>query len=419
MRKKSLFMLLVLLLSIAASADEAKKSVLPKPWKLAGTVGVNVTGNGLVNWVSGGRSSVSGLAFARINLCFDTLTLRWETNLNVEYGGMWKDQQFDAFQETNDKIDFNTKIGYHMGEKVYLSAYMSLLSQFAPSHNYNNNRNPDAITAKFLAPGYVDIGFGIDYDPYKWLSLYFSPLTCRMTTVVVGKAFNEYTSNRYVKFVNDPKRNLDGATLDNFREYVKPEKLKPGECWGLEKVLKDKNNVWSYSDGTTAVQNRDYSSNVKADAGLMIRANAKYTYKQLTAGTMLELYTPYKINRRNVYYAAAEVGSGKRYYIGEKGKRLDEEAIRATYPILPNEVCGWEGYVDNNRRFGNFDVRWEVSLTYHMFRVINLTFFSDLRYTNGLKMGAKNNGETKENVEWGAEKVQWKTTWGIGVGYSF
>lgn len=386
-------------MTLPAWAQKDSIFVKKNPWKYGGTLGLSLTGNGLASWASGGRSSISGIVYGRLNLRYEDRNMLWESHLNLEYGAQWKDQEWDKFQETNDKIDFNTKFGYNMGQKVYLSAYTSFLSQFAFTHNYTNNEKPDYVTGKFLAPAYFDIGVGIDYTPFSWLSVYFSPVTCRTTIVVVEGWVNRWYERRMRAYVNDPERNKEGYTLADFERYLDPG---TGETWGLEKELKDKYTVWNYGKNGTV---RDYSKNVKADVGMMIRANASYTWKNLTGSTMLELYTPYKIDKRPVYYKL--IDDHKVYY------------VTPTADVIEKENLQWEGYHDNNRRFFNWDVRWEVSLSYHFLKVLDVQFFSDLRYVNGLKIGDTNNGETKENFEFGHEKVQWKGTWGIGVGYAF
>lgn len=377
-------------------AQEDTKDVQSKAWDFSGSVGLNMTGNGLVSWASGGRSSFSALAFGRLKLRYDSLHILWETHLNLEYGAMWKDQDYDKYQGTNDKIDFNTRFGYEMGEKVYISAYCSFQTQFAPTYKYTDNAKPDYCTGKFLAPAYFDIGLGVDYSPFSWLSVYVSPATYRMTTVVVSNSANEYMARKGWK-ADHP----EGAEpTEDYKIYW--DRLTGTNAWGLEKALKDKYNVWNYADNGT----RDYSSNTKGDVGLMIRTDVNYCYKKLKVGSMLELYTPYRWDKRPVYYKIDD-NDHKVYFIEPSSKEIKAKDLQ------------WEGYYDNNRRFFNFDVKWEVSVNYSILKVLEIAVFSDLRYINGLKLGNTSNGETKENIEFGHEKVQWKCTFGIGVGYTF
>ena len=69
------------------------------------------------------------------------------------------------------------------------------------------------------------------------------------------------------------------------------------------------------------------------------------------------------------------------------------------------------GYRDNNRRVGNFDVDWDAAISYQFLKCLNVTLSTSLKYYNGVKI-ADANGIL-------AERVQFKGTLGLGVGYSF
>ena len=84
-------------------------------------------------------------------------------------------------------------------------------------------------------------------------------------------------------------------------------------------------------------------------------------------------------------------------YAWDKTKVLDAE--------------GNEGYRDNNRRFGNFDVDWDTAISYQFLKCLNVTLSTSLKYYNGVKIA------DKEGVL--AERVQFKSILGLGVGYSF
>lgn len=67
-------------------------------------------------------------------------------------------------------------------------------------------------------------------------------------------------------------------------------------------------------------------------------------------------------------------------------------------------------YRDNNRRIGNFDVDWDVAISYQFLKHLQMTLSTSLKYYNGVMI---------ERDDYSCERVQFKTILGLGVGYSF
>jgi len=57
---------------------------------------------------------------------------------------------------------------------------MSYKTQFAKGYNYPND---SVVVSRFMAPGYIILSLGLDYKPYDWISVYFSPATGRLIFV--------------------------------------------------------------------------------------------------------------------------------------------------------------------------------------------------------------------------------------------
>ena len=64
-----------------------------------------------------------------------------------------------------------------------------------------------------------------------------------------------------------------------------------------------------------------------------------------------------------------------------------------------------------NRHFGQFDVDWDVSLSYQFLKCLQVTLTTNLKYYPGTLIANKN-GEV-------SERCQFKGVIGLGVGYSF
>lgn len=141
---------------------------------------------------------------------------------------------------------------------------------------------------------------------------------------------------------------------------------------GLETALKQKYGVWKYDD-----QNKpDYSMNTRAELGFSLKGAVNYTYKDFKVISTLGLYTPYAYDKTEI----GKNGNGN--------------------PI----------YRDNNRRIGNFDVDWDVALSYQFLKCLQATLSTSMKYYNGVMI---------EKDGYSCERVQFKTILGVGLGYSF
>ena len=152
----------------------------------------------------------------------------------------------------------------------------------------------------------------------------------------------------------------------------------PLENGGLRQTLQEKYATWSYSKEANADGTYDkIYKNFKAELGLTLKGSINYTYKDLKIITSIGLFTP---------------------YAWDKTEMLDAEG-------------NFVGYRDNNRRFGNFDVDWDAAISYQFLKCLNVTLSTSLKYYNGVKI-ADADGVL-------AERVQFKSILGLGVGYSF
>ena len=151
---------------------------------------------------------------------------------------------------------------------------------------------------------------------------------------------------------------------------------------GLRQQMQEKYATWTYS----TVENADGTydkiyKNAKAELGLSFKGAINYTYKDLKIITTLGLFTPYAWDKTEMKDASG----------------------------------AFIGYRDNNRRFGNFDVDWDTSISYQFLKCLNVTLSTSLKYYNGVKIDKLD----KEGNLTSTERVQFKGILGIGVGYSF
>lgn len=379
----------------AAAAQGALKGVDTgdKAWKFSGSVGLNAAATGLWNWAAGGNNNVNGLVYTHLRLLYHKDAIAWDSNLDMEYGLSWIDQEFDALQKSSDKLNFQTKFGWEFKEQWYLTVLAGFQSQFANGRNYGANAAPDQIISRILAPSYTDISVGIDWKPNDIFSIYLSPVAGRITTAYVPKG----ASKRYAKEMDEwnaePTNDGADAGLVGAFDYGQPT--------DLEHSLKEKYGVWSYTTEDDGKITKNYKSNARVELGLNLKGQIQYTYKDMKISTVLGLYTPYAWDKTKVYQDAA----GDLY--ADLGNGKDFSAMQ------------FVGYRDNNRRFGNFDVDWTVAFSYQFLKCLQVTLSTNLKYYNGVKIDKTYNKGKADEYTRAAERVQFQGILGLGVGYSF
>jgi hypothetical protein len=133
----------------------------------------------LSNWAAGGKSSASGTFLVNLFGNYQKDKISWENSLDLGYG-LLKEEDSKVVK-SDDKIDLNSKFGYKATEKLYYSVLFNFKSQFANGYDYNNDEN--TVISRFLAPAYITMALGLDYKPSEHFSLFFSPLTGKLTLV--------------------------------------------------------------------------------------------------------------------------------------------------------------------------------------------------------------------------------------------
>lgn len=391
--KKKLLLLISIIIPLFAIAQDADKSLVQakaedakkaqddlkkvdtgeKAWKLSGVVGLNASATGLVNWAAGGKNNAAGQAFAKLRLLYHKDAVAWDTNLDLEYGMAFMQQDEDALQKTTDKINFATKFGWEFHPTWYMTVLAGFQSQFAHGHNYVTGYND--IISKWLAPSYTDISVGIDWKPNDIFSVYLSPVAGRITTAYTSDAANKRMNDALIEAYNNGLIDVNSDWFVNNGKYFIETDDKGNAVYdGYRSLLQNKYAVYNYKKGDDGNWDPDpILSNVRAELGLSFKGQINYKYKDLTILTTLGLYTPYSW-RQNTDE------NGKRYFV-------------------------------DSRHFGNFDLDWDVAISYQFLKCLNVTITTSTRYYNGVKIA------DSQGVE--AERLQFMGVLGLGVGYSF
>jgi hypothetical protein len=186
---KQLILLSVSLFSFSyaalSQADSAKASgnTEVKNWKMQSIFGANGTQASFVNWNAGGRNNISVLGFINAQANWAKGKSTWDNSLNFALGGLQyigKDAGNASLQKTDDKIEISSVYGRKLSEHFFNSFFVSAKTQSLDGFSFPND---SVRVSAFLAPGYLNFGWGIDYKPSKHLSVFFSPLSAKMTFV--------------------------------------------------------------------------------------------------------------------------------------------------------------------------------------------------------------------------------------------
>ncbi|MEZ4802305.1 MAG: DUF3078 domain-containing protein [Gelidibacter sp.] len=154
---------------------------IPK-WELLNRAGLDINEATFVNWSAGGSNSISALLKFESNLNYTYGLLRWKNKAIVNYG--INKQQEQKLRKTSDELELISTMGFQKDSMSnwYFSARFNFKTQFTNGYNYPNRDIP---ISKFMAPGYLFVGGGVEYGKnIEKFSTYFSPLTFKSTFVL-------------------------------------------------------------------------------------------------------------------------------------------------------------------------------------------------------------------------------------------
>ncbi|PKQ46113.1 DUF3078 domain-containing protein [Confluentibacter flavum] len=161
--------------------DKEEKEKGPE-WILKNKFSVDLNEVAFVNWNAGGSNSISALIGYQFSYNYSDKYFFWRNNLVAGYGV--NSQQGREARKTTDLLEINSSFGFSPDEKSnwFYSARFNFNTQFAEGYQYPNIDKP---ISKFMAPGYLFFGGGMEYGRnIDELSFYLSPLTLKATFVL-------------------------------------------------------------------------------------------------------------------------------------------------------------------------------------------------------------------------------------------
>ena len=302
--KKVLFTALALSFAIISFAQDEQ----PQGWSHKGNLGLNFGQSAYTNWAAGGQNTINGQGIFNYELRYLKGNFKWDNILNTSLGYSYFDFKHKPIK-TDDKIEFTSLAGIKATEHLNYSAELAFRSQFAKGFKYDEDST--TYISKFLAPAYVTLGLGIEWVPNPHFSLYFSPITGRLTivnddrlaeegafgvndldkndTVVhtnFAKVRYEFGARAVAKFQYPLAKNIDfNSKLELFSNYLNhPERVDVD--WQNMLVLKV--NDWLNANISTHLI-YDYDIPFYDEAGLKI-VGSKVQFKEVLAiGFMVNL----------------------------------------------------------------------------------------------------------------------------------
>ena len=187
MKKQALVFILSLYVGMVYAQDdtsEAKKDTTY--WKKSAKTTLTFSQTTLTNWAAGGNNS---LAFnAGFNAFAKYAKDRVTFNNSLELGYGMIDQGNSGFIKSDDKIIFTSKFGYKIKKekKLFWSTLIDFKSQFYEGISIAEDGTESKIS-DFMAPGYLTISTGLEWEPNEYFSILYTPVTGKLTFVGIQR----------------------------------------------------------------------------------------------------------------------------------------------------------------------------------------------------------------------------------------
>ncbi|HSI76362.1 MAG TPA: DUF3078 domain-containing protein [Lunatimonas sp.] len=167
-------------------SEEAKKDTTY--WISDFSAGLNFNQAGFSdNWKAGGINSVAFGSIVAGKAFYKKGKLTWDNELELLYGIVKNEGQ--GTRKSNDRMFFDTKLGYRLSDKWAAFFSVNFLSQFTDGFEYEADGSQQLISG-FMSPGFLTSSLGFEYKPNDEFNLRIGPFSPRFT------------------FVNDPEISL-------------------------------------------------------------------------------------------------------------------------------------------------------------------------------------------------------------------
>ena len=271
-------------------------------WKKGGMFTVAFSQVSLSNWAAGGENSFSGNSIVNSFANYKKGKISWDNTLDLGYGIMKQGEQ--EVRKTDDKIDFSSKFGRQLSSNSFAAALLNFKTQFMPGYNYPND---SVAISRIMAPGYLLFAAGYDFKKGDWLSLFFAPVTGKMTFVLDETLANAgafgvdpavinpldstiVTAGKHMRtefggyfkgaFTKDIMKNVKlSSKLELFTNYLKnPQNI---DVYWETNIGMKVNKYITVTIGTTLIYDDDIDIEIKDEAGIVIGKGPRTQFKEV------------------------------------------------------------------------------------------------------------------------------------------
>lgn len=166
--------------------DKADTSIKEKTWIFGGSSLITFGQDYMHNWNAGGVPAINLKGMGNLYLHYAKDKIFWENVLDVTYG-IQRNFETKINTKTDDKLEFNTNLGYILGKNWNCGALMKFQTQMTQGY-----KNDTILTSTFMTPGYLITSIGVEYKRKMW-SFFISPITGK-TTFKLDNRFYEVNS---------------------------------------------------------------------------------------------------------------------------------------------------------------------------------------------------------------------------------
>ncbi len=170
---------LLLIITIFSGLVSQSQTDTIKNWKVENKIGINFSQSYFSNWSAGGENTLAVSGKYSFLANYSKEKHKWDNWLDLALGYSYIGDNDPL--KTDDKIEFISSYGYKFHDKLFATILVTFRSQFAKGYNYKEDSTN--YISKFMAPGTVDIGPGIEWKPNDHFSVNYSPVTAKWIIV--------------------------------------------------------------------------------------------------------------------------------------------------------------------------------------------------------------------------------------------
>jgi hypothetical protein len=183
-------------------------------WTKGGQFAINVNQGGYDNWIPAGDADWSVGGNGYLNLFANRAwagklagkAKNWTNNLDINQGILSvHDERTDAttFNKLDDRLDFLSKYSIEITKKLSFATVANLRTQLYRTEVGGK------LKSNFMAPGYITLAPGIQWNPNTHFSLLVAPISARWVTLTNEPNRISIDNNDAKPFGVNPRRKVD------------------------------------------------------------------------------------------------------------------------------------------------------------------------------------------------------------------